>query len=141
MKWNKAENYVSFYDEKIIVSYWCDWVQWLPSNQIKYNWKNVTLIALRYEDDIMCGGREIEVGLLGFNLRFRWTSKTEEGERFYKKMNTAKDDILHRSFSGWATIKSIEELKNKKDCCMLVWRTRKLARLNGSKKLKKLFIQ
>ena len=137
MKWNKEENYISFKNESVFIFYWCDWVQW--------NWKNVTMIGLKFEDDIMTGGREIEIGLLGFNLRIRWTHETPEGDEFKKETDDAFDILLNKSFYGWASENKLKLFKDKVIDHLTVCRTRKTARetvlYDNDKKLKKLFIQ
>ncbi len=140
MKWNKKDSYISFNDENIMISYWCDWIQWLPNSKIKWNWKNLNIVNIIYENDIMCGGREIEVGLLGFCLRVRWTYETEQSKELHK---TTKEAIasINLGFDGWAAKKDIEQFRNKKRDYLTMGKTRKTARQFGIINPKKLFIQ
>ena len=54
---NKTNEYINF---------WCDWTQ-IPHRQ--FNWISFTFIHLYFEWDRMFNQIELEIGLIGLNLR------------------------------------------------------------------------
>lgn len=53
-----------------LLEFRCDWPEWFVG---KYNWKNFTLIEISWEHDIILGGAEVTLALLGLRLRVHCT--------------------------------------------------------------------
>ena len=54
--------------DKYHISWWCDWLQ-IPWKD--YNWINFNFIGLNIEWDKLGNEFVVEIGLLGFNLRWQ----------------------------------------------------------------------
>ena len=134
----KEQNITFGNDGNITVSWMNEWTQWFQNTKMKWSWKNFTLIHIEYEDDIMCGSREITIILFGFGFNVRWKHETEESKM--SEMKESWDDIMKNSFYAWVDETVLNAFKNKTDDDLPVTRTRKRARELGWKKPKKLFI-
>lgn len=141
IKYYKENDSIEFFNEAIIISFWNDWIQWLPSKKHKWNWKNFHFARVVYEDDIMCGGREIEFVILGLGFRLRWKHETEQSK--LPKMKSDLEDMLKKSFHAWAAKGSVEEFRKGKEktAIFTLFKTKKMARLFKAKSPVKLFIQ
>ena len=64
-------------------TFWCDWTQ---TNWKKLNWVNFSLINVYFEYDKMFNEIEIELGLLGFNIRWQHTLPRKYRTKEYKKL-------------------------------------------------------
>ena len=80
--------------DKYHISWWCDWLQikWKD-----YNWINFNFIGFNIEWDKMGNEFVVEMGLLGFNLRWqlslsRWFD-TEQNKDLMKRIKKVMKDI------------------------------------------------
>jgi len=63
------------------------------------NWFDVELINISFEKDSMLDGYEFSFVILGFGLRLRWNTFTEDNE-IIKRAKEAEDKINNRSGNG-----------------------------------------
>lgn len=68
---------------KLQITFWCDWIQF---NWHDFNWINFTFINVYFEWDKMFNELELELGLLGFNLRFQYQLPKKYRTKEYKDL-------------------------------------------------------
>lgn len=64
-------------------TFWTDWIQF---NHKKFNWINFSLINVYFEYDKIFNELELEVALLGFNLRWQYELPKKYQTREYKDL-------------------------------------------------------
>lgn len=124
--------------KKIRINAWNEWEQYLRYKE--FNWLTLNFITVQYEDDVMCGDREIILVLLGLGIRISWIHKTKKSKELFATLEEELSE-LKNSFYGWAAKNEIEKLRKKEIPYMVIFRTRKIARNNKFNNTKKLFIQ
>ena len=72
-----------------------DWIQFKDRKQ--WNWIELNLLKLYYEDDRMHGNGEFEVYLLGFGIRITWVNNKKQNKKKAKEYNHIIRDIKKRS--------------------------------------------
>jgi hypothetical protein len=64
-------------------TFWCDWLQ---VNWKQFNWISFSLINVYFEWDKMFNELELEIGLLGFNIRWQYELPKKYQTKEYKKL-------------------------------------------------------
>lgn len=64
-------------------TFWCDWTQ---IKHGEFNWINFTFINVYFEWDKIFNELELEIGLLGFNLRWQYELPKKYRTKEYKEL-------------------------------------------------------
>ena len=85
--------------EKTGLSLWNDFVNIIKFRE--YNWVNFRLIACDFEWDKLDNSFNVELGLLGFNMRWQCSlpGTTTQKEELFKRVEEAEKEIYVRSKS------------------------------------------
>ena len=90
---NKKKTFSDKLWEKTGLSFWQNWISLLFPK--KYNWVNFTFIHFDIENGIVCNEFVVEIGLLGFNMRWqlnldKWVKPTKKHLELEKRLKEIK---------------------------------------------------
>jgi len=100
---------------------WEDWSQFFDK-KTKWNWIGFTFINFYIENEVYTGTAEIQIGLLGLNIRLCWISSTQKHEEFSDKIKKQLDTEI---LKAWTYSKWLIDFTRKKDDMIELYRTKK----------------